>query len=168
MLLDYFLKIFILFAKLITECGKILFVKSFKHFFLIYAFALNLLIAFFVNSLNTSLPLLAALSNNNLSQCSVPFQNIFFISVIACGDECASVSASRCSDWSIPSIVVCTSENKPFLLAHSAFRHIVASIANALKAAVPIFLSTAGPTTNGPMPTASSLNLISADSVAIA
>ena len=41
-------------------------------------------------------------------------------------------------------------------------------VANALKAAVPIFLSTAGPTTNGPMPTASSLNLISAPSFAMA
>ena len=46
--------------------------------------------------------------------------------------------------------------------------HLVASIDKALKAAVPTFLSTAGPTTKGPMPTASSLSFTSALSVAMA
>jgi uncharacterized membrane protein YfcA len=48
-------------------------------------FALNFSIAFLVKSLSTNLPLIAALSANNLSQFSVPSQKTFFNSCIACG-----------------------------------------------------------------------------------
>ena len=115
--------------------------------------------AFLLNSLNINLPLICALSIKSESQFSVPFQKTFFISAIAAGLECESVLDRYAIDSSMFAMFSCTSAKRPFLFAQSLLRHFVASIANALNAAVPNFLSTAGPTTNGPMPTASSNTL---------
>ena len=112
-------------------------------------FFLNFSMACFVKSLKTNLPLIFALSIKSSSQCAVSFQNIFFISAIAWGDEWAKVFDNLKIASSIFSILSCTSLNNPLSFAQSLLRHMVASIASALKAAVPILRSTAGPTTKG-------------------
>ena len=59
--------------------------------FLSYYFtllALNLLMAFLVNSLSTRRPLIAARSASSISQCSVPCQNIFFVKMTTALRKC--------------------------------------------------------------------------------
>ena len=103
-----------------------------------------------------------ALSNNNVSQFSVPSHMIFFNIIMASGLLVANLPAKAAMPLSISSAVEKTSAYKPFSLAHCAVCHSVALMVNWQNADVQTLRSTAGPTTKGPIPTANSDNLIDA------
>ena len=67
---------------------------------------------------------------------------------------------------SISSTLSLVSAKRPLSLAHDELLQSAAAMDNSLKAALPIFRSTAGPTTNGPIPTANSESFMDALDVA--
>src|SRR5210317_657007 len=127
---------------------------------------LNAPMASLASLLRISSPLIAARSANNSSQCSVPSQKTFFSPRMAGTDLVnnrpakASMASSMAAESSKISLY------KPRWKAHSAERHSVALIAKSDIPANPSLRSTAGPTTNGPIPTASSLSFTDACLVA--